>query len=78
MMKKHLTFFLFIFVSNLFAVDFSEYNSSLILLITKNDNKTFVCSSVAISKKKLLTASHCLDDAKSIKVVKEYKLQNNN
>jgi hypothetical protein len=83
MNKKYLSNILFVLLtfiltSKSFAINFNKYNSSLILLVTKQNNITYVCSSVAISSKKLLTAAHCLEDAKEVKVVKEYKLQTAN
>lgn len=60
------------------TIDFSKYNSSFMILVTKKDKKTYVCSSVAVAPKKILTAAHCLENAKSVKVVKQYKLLKHN
>lgn len=51
-----------------FGVDFSLYNGTFSLEVTKWDGSVFVCSSVAIDVKTLLTAAHCLEGAKDIKV----------
>ncbi len=77
-MKKLIVLLISLTNLPLLAVNFSHYNSALPILVTKTNQKTYVCSSVAISKKKLLTAAHCLDGAVSIKVAKEHKLNRRN
>ncbi len=48
-----------------------KFNSAFILIITKSDKTTYVCSSVAYSKRTLITAAHCLDGAIKIQVCKQ-------
>lgn len=78
--NKKILIFLMVLLSaaNLFAVDFEKYNSTLMIIVTKADGTNYVCSSVVVTRKKLLTAAHCLDQAISIKVVKEHKLMSDN
>ena len=60
-----------LFSQSLFATDFEQFNGALMLAITKTDNKTYICSSVAHSRTKLLTAAHCLKNAVEVKVYTE-------
>lgn len=70
-------FILSIFNSS-WAVDFRSYNSAYMLQVTKSDRRQYICSSVAVSRNKLLTAAHCLQNAVKIRVFREYQLTANN
>lgn len=64
----------FIISINAFALNFELYNSAIPLLIKKMDDKSYICSSVAINKRVLLTAAHCLEDVIEIKVSQDYEI----
>jgi V8-like Glu-specific endopeptidase len=51
-----------------------KYNSAFIILVTKTNSFTYVCSAVAVNKKTLLTAAHCLDNAEKVKVLKDKEI----
>lgn len=53
--------------TNYMVTDFKEYEGALILSITKRDGFSYLCTSVAYSRTKLITAAHCLKDAVSVK-----------
>lgn len=74
MWTKLLILFFSLYSSSLLANAgiFQELNSSLKLLIKKDDGKTYICSSVAITRTTLLTAAHCLENTFSIKVEINY------
>jgi len=42
--------------------------NAIMLIILGNDDKIYFCTASAISNKVLLTAAHCVDDARAIKV----------
>lgn len=56
------------------ATNFSMYNSTFSLKVEKTTGGVFVCSSVAINTRTLLTAGHCLENAKEI-VITDGKIE---
>lgn len=59
----------FLLVTSLWSKDMVK--NSFILITTKTNGYNYVCSGVAVAPKKILTAAHCLDDARSVSVVKQ-------
>lgn len=79
-MIKTLSISLILFFSfglQAFVENFNRYNNALGLVIEKENGLNYTCSSVAISPVELLTAAHCLENAKSVKVVLDYNIDSN-
>ncbi|MGE3609990.1 MAG: trypsin-like serine protease [Bacteriovoracaceae bacterium] len=77
-MKNLFVLLIAILSAHAWAIDFSNYNSALMLQIVKEDNNKYICSSVAYSQSKLITAAHCLENATQVNVFKEFKILDNN
>lgn len=56
---------------------FRDYSGSLLILVKKGQYN-YICSAVAISRNKLLTAAHCLENAVSVKMLIGPQLLNSN
>lgn len=48
------------------AVDFSPFNTTFTLKVSKGEGMVFICSSVAVKPHLLITAAHCLEGATKI------------
>ena len=64
-MRKFLIFLLLPFV-NAYALDFSLYEGAIGLTVKKGE-KSYICSAVAINRRVLVTAAHCLDKCSNVK-----------
>lgn len=78
-MKKHLAmlaaFTFCLMTTRSHANQLVDFNGSLMLAVTKTDKGTYVCSSVAYSRTRLITAAHCLANATNVRVFSNYEVE---